>query len=73
MHKIKIKTQPNSVKIITSFLGEMLMSETLKTSFPSLISFPNEIRLYWDNAMFSLKANLETSLESPTRFLSSNI
>ncbi len=28
MHKIKIKTQPNSVKIITSFLGEMLMSET---------------------------------------------
>ncbi|MBY0291883.1 MAG: hypothetical protein K2W92_01155 [Alphaproteobacteria bacterium] len=28
MHKIKIKTQPNSVKIITSFLGEMRMSET---------------------------------------------
>jgi molecular chaperone DnaK (HSP70) len=52
---------------------EMLLSETSKRSFPSLISFPKEERLYGDNAMFSLKTNLETSLESPTRFLSNNI
>ena len=41
---------------------EMLLSETSKRSFPSLISFPNEERLYGDNAMFSLKTNLDTSL-----------
>lgn len=69
MYGINVGSLNTSISNLSESSIQMVLSETSKRTFPTLISFTEKERLFGDSAAFSIKSNCERSLFSPSRFL----